>query len=212
MKTNSLEALKWRYATQKFDPNKIIPPDKIKLLKKAFNLSPTSYGLQPVRMLVIHNKKIQQELVKYTYFQEQVYTASHILLFCTEINIDTKLIENNFELEKKIRNTPEEILLKSKNNRIQIFENWTASERRKWAINQLYLTLGTVLSVCAMERIDACPMEGFEIEKYDTFLGLQEKGITSHLVVPIGYRAKDDIFAGFAKVRRPLEETVWDIS
>lgn len=208
---DSLKSLHWRYATQKFDESKSISEEKIAILKQAFNLTPTSYGLQPVKLIVIHNKAIQQKLVEFSYHQPQVHTASHLLVFCTQTDINSELIENNFKLEKAIRNTPDEIINRSKAFRLELFASWTAEQKEKWAINQLYLTLGNVLNVCALEEIDACPMEGFEPEKYDHFLELNKKGLKSHVILPIGYRAEDDFFADFGKVRRPLHETTIDI-
>lgn len=211
IKMNTIDNLKWRYATQKFNPHKQVSDDKIQILKEAFNLTPTSYGMQPVRMIVVHNKEVQKKLYEYTYYQEQIITASHILVLCTETTIDDQLILNTFRLEKEIRNTPDEIIERSKKFRLELFGNWSEKQKEKWAVNQLYLTLGNILSACANECIDACPMEGLETDKYDTYLGLTEKGLKSHLVVPIGYRAEDDIFAGFKKVRRPLKEVIIDI-
>ncbi|MEE3244334.1 MAG: NAD(P)H-dependent oxidoreductase, partial [Bacteroidota bacterium] len=46
---NVISSLKWRYATKKFDDSKILSEDKLDILKEAFNLTATSYGLQPVR-------------------------------------------------------------------------------------------------------------------------------------------------------------------
>ncbi len=208
---SSLKSLKWRYATQKFDAQKIIPEEKIDIIKQAFNLTPTSYGMQPVKLIVINNKPIQQKLFEYTYWQEQVRTASHLLVFCIETIIDDKFIEDSFKLEKKIRNTPDDIIEKSKNFRLELFRKWSTQEKQQWAINQLYLTLGNVLNTCAQECIDACPMEGFQAEKYDEYLELPAQNLKSKLILPIGYRAEDDFFANFKKVRRPLEEMVIDI-
>lgn len=205
---NTLESLQWRYATQLFDESKIIPEEKVEIIKKAFNLTPTSYGMQPVKMVVVKNKEIQKDLFELTYYQKQISTASHLLIFCTKTVIDTAFIEDSFQLEKEIRNTPDEIINKSKEFRIGLFSSWSEIQKEQWAVNQLYLTLGNVLNVCAQEKIDACPMEGFKRGKYDEYLKLKEKNLKSHLVVPIGYRSKDDFFADFKKVRRPLEEMV----
>jgi len=208
---NSLKGLKWRYATQKFDAEKIIPEKKIEIIKNAFNLTPTSYGMQPVKLIVIKNKPIQEKLFEYTYWQEQVRTASHLLVFCIETVIDDQFIEDSFKLEKEIRNTPDDIIEKSKKFRLQLFNEWTTQEKQQWAINQLYLTLGNVLNTCAQEFIDACPMEGFQADKYDDYLELPAQNLKSKLILPIGYRAEDDFFADFKKVRKPLEDVVIEI-
>ena len=79
-----LEALNWRYATKSFDPDKTIPESQIQAIKEAFNLTPMSYGLQPVKMLVISNQDLQDKLLEATFNQKQVTTASHVLVICIE--------------------------------------------------------------------------------------------------------------------------------
>ena len=61
---NSIDNLKWRYAVKKFDHHKILSDHQINILKQAFNLTATSYGLQPIKLVVVKNKDIQKELVK----------------------------------------------------------------------------------------------------------------------------------------------------
>ena len=83
-----LDALQWRYATKKFDANRNLTEEKITILKNAFNLTASSFGLQPVKLVVIHNQKLQDELVSLSMNQQQVADASHVLVFCIEKNID----------------------------------------------------------------------------------------------------------------------------
>jgi nitroreductase len=71
--------------------------------------------------------------------------------------------------------------------------------------------LGTLLTVSATEAIDACPMEGFEPEKYDEVLGLDKLNLKSVLVLPVGFRAKDDMFSEFKKVRRPISDVIIEL-
>ena len=65
-----------------------------------------------------------------------------------------------------------------------------------------------LLTVCAMEEIDSCPMEGFDPRAYDRILNLEEKGLRSVLVLPVGYRAEDDFMASQKKVRRGTDEVI----
>lgn len=206
MKT--IEALQWRYATKKFDDSKILPEDKIEILKTAFNLTATSYGLQPIKLAVVHNKDIQSKLVGFSLNQKQVATASHVFIICIERKVDKKFIENYFKNVHNIRSTSKEILDPFKNFLIGDFENKSVEEITNWAINQAYLALGTLLTVCATEGVDACPMEGFEPEKYDELLGLDKMNLKSVLVLPVGYRAEDDLFQDFKKVRRPISDVI----
>ncbi|GGZ64426.1 NAD(P)H-dependent oxidoreductase [Mesonia mobilis] len=208
---SSLTSLQWRYATKKFDASKQLSPEQIDVLKQCFNLTATSYGLQPLQLVVIKHKELQEQLLPHSFQQQQIVTASHLLVICIEKNIDAEFINRYFELTKNIRNTPEEILKPFREFLLKDFGAKPQQEQEQWAINQAYLALGNLLTVCAEEKIDACPMEGFDAEKYDEILKLKEKNLKSVLILPVGYRAEDDIFADFEKVRRPLRETVIEI-
>ncbi|WP_298246527.1 NAD(P)H-dependent oxidoreductase [uncultured Christiangramia sp.] len=205
---SNLKALNWRYATKKFDDSRILSEEKLEILKHAFNLTATSYGLQPLKMLVISNKEVQKQLTEFSMNQQQVSNASHVLVICTEKNVDEKFISGYFQRVKNLRDTPDEVLQPFHNFLVDDFKNKAIEEIEAWARNQAYLALGTLLTVCATEEIDACPMEGFEPEKYDDFLKLGDKNLQSVLVLPVGYRAKDDFFSELKKVRRPLEEVI----
>ena len=201
---NIIDSLNWRYATKKFDINKIVSEEKLSLLKKAFSLTPTSYGLQPVKLVVVRDKKIQNELVPHSYNQGQVEQASHLLIICIENIIDEAYIRAYFENEKKIRGTSDEVVNSFRSYLINSFSSKNENEIREWATKQAYITLGNLLTVCALEQIDSCPMEGFVPEKYNELLDLKSKGLSAVLVLPIGYRSNDDVFSGFKKVRKDI--------
>lgn len=207
-----LKALNWRYATKSFDEERIIPDFQIQAIKEAFNLTPTSYGLQPLKLLVISDKSLQQKLLKASFNQKQVSSASHVLVLCIEKKIDEKFIESYFDLVQDIRKTPDDVIKPFKDFLISDFSKKNNKELRNWAINQAYLALGNILTVCAVEKIDACPMEGFVPKDYAEILGLDTDLIEPVLVTPVGYRHKDDKFSSFEKVRRPLKETVIEIT
>jgi len=208
---NVIKQLEWRYATKKFNDTAVLADEKVELLKAAFNLTATSYGLQPVKLVVFNDKTLQRKLVEHTMNQEQVSQASHVLVFCIELNIDHDYISEYFKRIKGIRQTPDNILQPFKNFLIQDFEKRDQNEVEEWAIKQAYLTMGNLLTVCALEQIDACPMEGFSPEKYDEILELNERGLKSVLVMPIGYRAQDDMFADFKKVRKAINNSVIEL-
>lgn len=207
-KLHSTKMLNWRYATKKFDPDRQLPEHKLKAIKESFNLTATSYGLQPIKLVVINNKKLQESLVEHSWNQRQVADASHLLVFCIEATLNADYIKNYFKRVKDIRNTPEEILKPFQSFLLEDFEAKSTADIQVWSINQAYLAMGNLLTVCALEEIDACPMEGFIPEKYDDILQLKEKNLKSVLIMPVGYRAADDLFAAFKKVRRPIEESI----
>ena len=76
-----LDALQWRYATKVFDAAKKIPADAWQTLERALVLTPTSYGLQPYRFLVIQNPAKRAELLPHSWNQKQVVDASHLVVF-----------------------------------------------------------------------------------------------------------------------------------
>lgn len=209
---DSIENLEWRYAVKKFDPQKFIDQSKINTLKKAFNLTATSYGLQPIKLLIIKNKEIQQELLKYSWNQQQVVQASHLLVICIDTKIDESDVEKYFDRVQKIRNTPDKTIQPFRDYLKKTITNKSKDDLQSWSKNQAYLALGNLLTVCANEKIDSCPMEGFIPEKYDEFLKLKEKNLTSVLVLPVGYRSENDLMNHQKKVRKNIDEIILEIS
>lgn len=208
---NIINSLEWRYATKKFDPSKKLTTQQIETLKKAFNLTPTSFGLQPIKMIVIENKELQEEFVKYCYYQRQVADASHLLVLCIENDTTTEDVNAYFDLEKEIRGTSEEVISKFRNQLVEMYKNQTLEEKQLSATYQTYIVLGNLMTVCAVEKIDNCPMEGFMPKKIDELLNLPAQNLKSVLLLPVGYRADDDLMSTMKKVRKPISETVIEI-
>ena len=110
-----------------------------------------------------------------------------------------------------MRKTPREVLQPFESFLTDEFSQKDPSHINTWMAKQAYLALGNLLTVCALEDIDACPIEGFEPKKYDTFLNLTEKGLQSVLVLAVGYRAADDVFSSMAKVRRGTDKVILEM-
>lgn len=209
---NSIESLQWRYAVKKFDDKKLLSSAQINTLKEAFNLTATSYGLQPIKLAVIQNKDIQKTLVEHSWNQPQVEQASHVLVFCIPKKYSNTAINEYFDLVKKIRNTPDEIINPFKEYLMGDIDKKTQEELFLWNKNQAYLALGNLLTVCALEQIDSCPMEGFIAEKYDQVLGLDKQNLTSILVLPVGFRAEDCFMKDLKKVRKKTDDVIIEIN
>ena len=117
----------------------------------------------------------------------------------------------HFKRVEEKRETPRSILEPFEKALLNNFSEKQSPEIRQWMVNQLYLTLGALLTVCAIENIDACPIEGFESKKYDELLGLEKMSLESVIVLPIGYRDETDFFINLKKVRRGIAELVIEI-
>ena len=209
---NIIDSLKWRYAVKKFDTNKNLSEIQIETLKEAFNLTATSYGLQPLKLVIIKNKKIQEKLVPFSWNQQQILQASHLLVICVKDNYTTKEVENYFNLVQKIRNTPDAVINPFKKFLTAEIAKKTQEELYVSNKNQAYIALGNLLTVCALQEIDSCPMEGFTPDKYDEILDLKKDNLKSVLVLPVGFRASDDYMKDLTKVRKNISDSIIEIS
>ena len=176
---NILDSLEWRYAVKKFDVSKKLSTAQIDTIKNAFSLTASSFGLQPVKMIMISNKELQEKIVAHAYYQRQVADASHLIVLCVKNNTTTDDINQHFDLVKKVRGTSEEILSKFRNDLIETYKNKSIEEKLESAKNQAFIILGNLMTVCAVEKIDTCPMEGFIPEKVDALLKLSEQNLQS---------------------------------
>ncbi|MDU8886302.1 NAD(P)H-dependent oxidoreductase [Yeosuana sp. MJ-SS3] len=208
---NVIEHLKWRYATKKFDANKHLSPQKVQIIKEAFNLTATSFGLQTISMLVVADKDIRKNLIEHSYGQRQVLEASHLLVLCIQDNITDTDVDDLFDNIQDKRHTSNTILDPYRDDLKRMMQQMSVQERQEWSTKQAYIALGNLMTVCAIEQIDACPMEGFFATKYDDIFQLKDKGLKSVLVMPIGYRAEDDMFADFKKVRKTIAESTIEL-
>ena len=209
---NIIQNLKWRYAVKKFDSEKQLSAIQINTLKEAFNLTATSYGLQPLKLIIIQNKEIQKNLLVHSWNQPQIVDASHVLVICIPNHYTAEEVKNYFDLAKKIRKTSDSTTNPFKEFLTAEIENKTQKELSIWNKNQAYIALGNLMTVCAVEKIDACPMEGFISEKYDEILDLKKQNLQSVLVLPVGFRAEDCYMKNLAKVRKDTQETVIHIN
>ena len=203
---NYLEALNWRYATKKFDASKSLSEADLESLLQAIQLSPSSYGLQPYVVLVISDPELKEQLRPACWNQSQITDASHVLVFANKKDFDQDLIDSYLNLVSKTRDLPMESLtgygefMKSK------LLGLDPETKAIWTSHQAYLAAGNLLSAAAALKIDTCPMEGFENEIVDDILKLGDRGLTSALIVPVGYRAEEDETQFYKKVRRTEEE------
>ncbi len=206
-----IKSLEWRYACKKFDENKLLSDSQINTLKEAFNLTATSFGLQPLKMLIIKNKELQKQIFPHSYYQEQISTCSHLLVLCIDTVVDENTIDAYFDLEKDTRGTSEEVVGQFRGQLKDMYKNKSEEEIEISSVYQTYIALGNLMTVCAVEKIDSCPIEGFIPEKIDEILNLADKNLKSVLMLPVGYRAEDDIMSKMKKVRKPLKNIVEEI-
>jgi nitroreductase len=206
---NYIDALNWRYATKKFHSDRTIEEDAMHRILESGNLTATSLGLQAVTIVNVENKDIRKDLVASSYNQNQVADASNLLVICIEENISEEYLNTYLNRISTIRNMDVENLDGFK----KMIQGWLGSlsdvsNMQHWLAKQAYIVLGTLLTTCAIEKIDSCPMEGFVADEYIRKLNLKEKGLVPVIVLPIGFRAMEDGNQHLQKVRKTSEEFV----
>jgi nitroreductase len=204
----ALGQLRWRYAVKKFDPARTIPPDVWAALEDALVLSPSSYGLQPWKFIVVENPAIREQLLPHSWGQRQVVEASHLVVFAVNEKMNAAEAERLVQRTSEVRGVPLAALDGYKAMMSGSLSRSSPAEIDTWMSRQVFIALGQFLATCAMVGIDACPMEGFVPAKYDEILGLAAKGYASRVVATVGYRSPDDKAATYAKVRYPKEEII----
>jgi nitroreductase len=204
-----LASLNWRYATKVFDPARTIPAATWTAIEQSLVLTPSSYGLQPWKFLVITERPLREKLRAVSWNQSQVVDASHHVVFLarTEMRVDDvqKLIDRTVA----VRGVPATALDGYKGMMIKdVVDGPRGKLAREWATRQCYIALGQLMTTCAVLGIDACPMEGLDPVQYDAILGLTGSGYTTAVACPVGYRAAGDKYATLAKIRYPVDQVV----
>lgn len=201
-----IEKLTWRYATKKFDHTKKLSAAQLDDLLKVIQLAPSSYGLQSYKVLVVEDTAIRQQLREAAYGQPQLTEASQVIVFASETNIDEALVNKYVDNIAKTREIGREHLAAYEQTMVGKVDGLSEDQKIAWSNKQAYIALGVLLTAAAEMGIDACPMEGFAVGKFDEILRLKEMGLSTSVIVTVGFRAEDDGYSKLAKVRRPEEE------
>jgi len=204
--------LHWRYATKVFDSTKTIPADVWKGLEETLVLTPSSFGLQPWKFLVITSSELKAKLKPHSWNQSQVTDCSHYVVFASlkkisEADIDAFLarmaeIRSSTHNSLKIRGTALDSLKSYRRIMVgDLIQGARSKVAAEWAARQAYIALGNFMTAAALLQVDTCPMEGFIPTEYDKVLGLEARGLTAAVCCAAGYRSENDKYSKLPKVR-----------
>ena len=204
--------LQWRYATKKFDPARKIPADVWAALEEALVLTPSSFGLQPWKFIVITDQAVKEKLVPVSWGQTQPADCSHHVIFAIRTALSEADIDHFIGRVVAVRGGSAEAL-KGYRDMMAGFTATAASQGwiREWAIRQAYIAIGNFMTCAAALGVDTCPMEGIQPPDYDRILGLTGTGFETAVACAAGYRAADDKYAAMPKVRFPAPEVIQHI-
>lgn len=207
--THLLEQLNWRYATKKFDPSQSISADIWQALETSLVLTPSSYGLQPWKFLVITDAQLKAQLKPLSWNQSQVTDCSHFVVFTIKKNLAPADVDHFVETIASVRGVAVESLTGYRNMMVNdVVYGSRSLTVNEWATRQVYIALGNFMTSAALLGVDTCPMEGIEPSNYDRVLQLPEQGFATVVACAAGYRAADDKYADLAKVRYPQAEVI----
>ena len=202
-----LRQLNWRYATKAFNPAKKIPADDWATLEKALILSPSSYGMQPYKFILVTDPAVREKLVPASWGQRQAADSSHFVVFAVRTTNTEADVDRYIARIAEVRGGTADKLGSFRNMLLgDVVDGERGRRVKEWASCQAYIALGNFMTAAALLGIDTCPMEGFEPPKYDEILGLAAKGLAAVVACAAGYRAASDKFASLPKVRFPAEE------
>jgi len=201
-KEEILKAYQFRHACKEFDVNKKVSDEDFHFILETGRLSPSSFGFEPWRFVVIQNQDIRNKLLPVAWgAQKQLPTASHFVVILArkkeDMIYDSSYISN---FMKNIQQLPEEVVTMKlgfykafQETDFQLLESDRAMF--DWASKQTYIALGNMMTAAAQIGIDSCPIEGFHQEKVEAIL--KEEGIVSgdtfgvSVLVAFGYRAEE---------------------
>ncbi|GAB0174228.1 MAG: NAD(P)H-dependent oxidoreductase [Candidatus Altimarinota bacterium] len=199
-----IDSLKWRYATKKFDTEKVVMNEDLDTILEAIRLAPASLNLQAYKIHVVKDQETKDKIQAVAWNQAQIGTCSHLLVFTAR----TDLIDAKEELFSMLSGGDAHV-----RNQLAGYEGMVSglitgleasNSALAWSAKQSYIALGFGMVAAAELRIDSCPMEGFDGGSVGEILSLPPSE-TAVVMLPIGYRAEGEGPRSPEKVRLPKD-------
>ncbi len=208
---NLLDKLKKRHAAKAMN-GQVVSQEKIDNILEAIRLAPTSSGLQPFEVFVITNKEIKKQIREIAWNQSPVTDCSHLFVFAAWDNYTADRINHMFDLTNEIRGFKNEGWENYRQQLLASYPPRDAEINFQHAARQTYIAFMCAIAQAAFEGLDSTPMEGFDPNALDKILSLNEKGLRSTLLLPVGYHdPENDWLAKLVKVRKPMNELITNI-
>lgn len=185
-----LDALKFRHACKIFDPDRKIEKDDLETILQCGRLSPSSFGMEPWKFLVIQDTAVREKLRTACWNQPQITDSSDVVVILVTpdaIRPDTDYVKSMFAR----RNLPQD----AKAAYLERYKSHLESEVEPlmsyyaWGSKQCYIALANMMSGAAAQGIDSCPIEGFCKKDVETALQIDTDQYQVAVIVTFGYRA-----------------------
>jgi nitroreductase len=204
-----LDQLKWRYATKVFDPARKIPAELWEQLEEALILTPSSFGLQPYKFVVVTDPALKAKLRPASWNPGQIEDCSHLVVFLAQDDMTEASIDEFLARIAEVRGVSTESLGGYRGFMVgNLVEGPRHAVIQEWAARQAYIALGNFMTSAAILGVDTCPLEGLVPEQYDAILELAGTGYHTVCACPAGYRSDADKYATLPKVRYPKSRLI----
>lgn len=200
-----MDAMNFRHACKIFDETKKISDDDIHFILECGRKSPSSFGMEAWKFLVITNEELKAKLRPACWDQIQITSCSHLVIVLA--GIESVKVQSG-EVEKRFarRNMPQESLDMYMGLYASHLESTLSSDENIycWTSKQTYIAAANMMTGAAFIDIDSCPIEGFEKEKVEEILNLDTTKFQVAMLLPFGYRLN----AQSAQLRLPFDDVV----
>ena len=192
MEKTFMEAMDFRHACKIFDETKKVSTEDMNYILEAGRKSPSSFGMEPWKFLVITNEELKAELRPVCWDQPQITTCSHLVIILAAID-SVKPESGEVERKFKRREMPQEKLDFYMGLYSSHLANTLSSNENiySWTAKQTYIAMGNMMTAAAIKGVDSCPIEGFEKEKVEKILKLDLSKYQLSCIVPFGYRINE---------------------
>jgi len=212
---NILSAAKKRHTAKAYDTGRRIPEEVMQQVYGLLRNSASSVNSQPWHFIVANTPEGRARIAKatqgsYGYNAAKVNDASHVIVLCSRVDMDEAHLDAVLEQEERDGRFRDAQARAGQDATRRGYVNqhrYGTKDVAQWLEKQVYLALGTALVGAATLEIDATPMEGFDQKILDAEFGLNEKGLTSLVLVSFGYSSPADFNAGLPKSRLSQEAT-----
>ncbi|PAF52081.1 NAD(P)H-dependent oxidoreductase [Helicobacter sp. 13S00477-4] len=187
-----VEAMNFRCACKIFDKNKKIPIEDFEVILEAGRLTPSSFGLEPTRLMVIRDIHLREEMKPLCWNQEQITSASELVVYKSKVaDLKAPTHYTNVMVGRRM-GTKEAYEAYGKRIRGFLLDNDLLDEHIiNWTSRQAYLMASSMMNAAAFIGIDSCPMEGFEQAKLEKLFGIDTFKERIVLIVAFGYRLNE---------------------
>ncbi|MGE0052061.1 MAG: NAD(P)H-dependent oxidoreductase [Arcobacter sp.] len=191
MEKTFMEAMDFRHACKIFDETKKISDEDMKFILEAGRKSPSSFGMEAWKFLVITNEELKAKLRPACWEQPQITTCSHLVVVLAGIE-SVKPESGIPALRFGRREMPQEkkdFYNKLYKDHLTVTKVLDSDENVfAWTAKQTAFAAANMMTAAAIKGIDSCPIEGFDKAKVEEILGLDTKKYQLSLVLPFGYR------------------------